>query len=203
MRIVEIAASIVTKRSCCPFILWLQIRRHIEPGSSQAALLADQLQSNPPLPQRKILQIVTIATMIAQLLSKMAEEEVDRRPLSCPAGPLSDRKLSAEKLPNTRPFSMGAMEEGGEEEMSDELLEEILIERAKDGDSLAKFQLGQFYFEREIFDKALIAFERIKSTDFQAKYQLGVMYYDGIGTKPNPVSIELLRNEGWRNIWSA
>ena len=60
----------------------------------------------------------------------------------------------------------------------------------------AKFQLGQFYFEREIFDKALIAFERIKSTDFQAKYQLGVMYYDGIGTKPNPVSIELLRNEG-------
>ena len=141
--------------------------------------------------------------MIAQLLSKMAEEEVDRRPLSCPAGPLSDRKLSAEKLPNTRPFSMGAMEEGGDEEMSDELLEEILIERAKDGDSLAKFQLGQFYFEREIFDKALIAFERIKSTDFQAKYQLGVMYYDGIGTKPNPVSIELLRNEGWRNIWSA
>ena len=158
--------------------------------------MADQLQSNPPLPQRKILQIVTIATMIAQLLSKMAEEEVDRRPLSCPAGPLSDRKLSAEKLPNTRSFSMGAMEEGGEEEMSDELLEEILIERAKDGDSLAKFQLGQFYFEREIFDKALIAFERIKSTDFQAKYQLGVMYYDGIGTKPNPVSIELLRNEG-------
>lgn len=158
--------------------------------------MADQLQSNPPLPQRKILQIVTIATMIAQLLSKMAEEEVDTRPLSCPAGPLSDRKLSAEKLPNTRPFSMGAMEEGGEEEMSDELLEEILIERAKDGDSLAKFQLGQFYFEREIFDKALIAFERIKSTDFQAKYQLGVMYYDGIGTKPNPVSIELLRNEG-------
>lgn len=130
-----------------------------------------------------------MATVIAQLTSNMADEEaLERRPFSCPVGPLSDRKLSAEKLPNTRPFSMGALQEGGEDEISDELLEEILIERAKSGDALAKFQLGQFYFERDIYDKALIAFERIKSTDFQAKYQLGVMYYDGIGTKPSPVS---------------
>lgn len=132
-----------------------------------------------------------MATLIAQLTSKMADEEeaLERRPFSCPVGPLSDRKLSAEKLPNTRPFSMGAVQEGEEEEISEELLEEILIERSKDGDCLAKFQLGQFYFEREVYDKALVAFERIKSTDFQAKYQLGVMYYDGIGTNANPVTL--------------
>ena len=47
--------------------------------------------------------------------------------------------------------------------------------------------MGQFYFEREVYGKALISFERIKDTDFQAKYQLGIMYYDGIGTKPDPV----------------
>ena len=84
---------------------------------------------------------------------------------------------------------MGAVEEDDEGEMSEELLEEILIKRASGGDNLAKFQLGQFYFEREIYDKALIAFERIKGKDFQAKYQLGVMYYDGIGTKSYPVSL--------------
>ena len=138
---------------------------------------------------KNILQIVTMATLIAQVMFKMAgEETLERRPFSCPVGPLTDRKLSAEKLPNTRPISMGAVQETEEDEMSKELLEEILIKRASSGDNLAKFQLGQFYFEREIYDKALIAFERIKSTDFQAKYQLGVMYYDGIGTKSNPVS---------------
>ena len=135
-----------------------------------------------------------MATLIAQLTSKMADEEaltseaLERRPFSCPVRPLSDRKLSAENLPNTRPFTMGATQEG-DEEVSEELLEGILIERSKGEDSLAKFQLGQFYFEREIYDKALIAFERIKSTDFQAKYQLGVMYYDGIGTDANPVTL--------------
>ena len=129
-------------------------------------------------------------TRTAQVMPKMAgEETLERRPFSCPVGPFTDRKLSAEKLPNIRPFSMGAAQETEEDEISDELLEEILVKRAGSGDNLAKFQLGQFYFEREIYDKALIAFERIKSTDFQAKYQLGVMYYDGIGTKSNPVSI--------------
>lgn len=81
---------------------------------------------------------------------------------------------------------MGEMQVADETEIADELLEEMLVKRASNGDSLAKFQLGQFYFEREIYDKALVAFERIKSADFQAKYQLGVMYYDGIGTKSNP-----------------
>ena len=136
------------------------------------------------------LPFVTMVTSIAQLQFKMADEEtLERRPFSCPVQPLTDRKLSAEKLPNLRPFSMGAVEEDDEGEMSEELLEEILIKRASGGDNLAKFQLGQFYFEREIYDKALIAFERIKGKDFQAKYQLGVMYYDGIGTKSYPVSL--------------
>lgn len=148
----------------------------------------------PPLLQlglhRVILLIVSMVTSIARPQFKMADEEtLERRPFSCPVQPLTNRKLSAEKLPNLRPFSMGAVEKADEDEMSEELLEEILIKRASGGDNLAKFQLGHFYFEREIYDKALIAYERIKGKDFQAKYQLGVMYYDGIGTKSYPVSL--------------
>ena len=115
------------------------------------------------------------------------EESLARRAFSCPVGPLSDRKLSAEKLPNSRSLSLSEEKEVEEDEIADDDLEEILISRVNTGDNLAKFQLGQFYFEREVYDKALISFERIKNTDFQAKYQLGIMYYDGIGTKPNPV----------------
>lgn len=117
----------------------------------------------------------------------MADEETNsRRAFSCPVGQITERKLSAEKLPNTRTFSVGEEEKIEEHEISDDFLEEMLIDRASGGDNLAKFQLGQFYFEREVYDKALIAFERIKNTDFQAKYQLGVMYYDGIGAKSDP-----------------
>lgn len=149
------------------------------------------------------LPFVTMVTSIAQLQFKMADEEtLERRPFSCPVQPLTDRKLSAEKLPNLRPFSMGAVEEDDEGEMSEELLEEILIKRASGGDNLAKFQLGQFYFEREIYDKALIAFERIKGKDFQAKYQLGVMYYDGIGTKSYPVSLCTSRKQDLSLLYS-
>ncbi|KAK2572536.1 LRP2-binding protein [Acropora cervicornis] len=114
------------------------------------------------------------------------EESLARRAFSCPVGPLSDRKLSAEKLPNSRSLSLGEEQEVEEDEIADDRLEEILISRVNTGDNLAKFQLGQFYFEREVYGKALISFERIKDTDFQAKYQLGIMYYDGIGTKPDP-----------------
>ena len=107
------------------------------------------------------------------------------RPVSCPM--TLDRKLSSDPLPGERKeiYSYNKNEE--EDEMTDEQLEQILIQRTENGERLAKFQLGQFYFEREIFDKALVAFERIKNTDPQAKYQLGVMYYDGLGTKPDPV----------------
>lgn len=161
-------------------------------------------QRQPGLPGKTlVLQFVTMVTSIAQLQFKMADEEtLERRPFSCPVQPLTDRKLSAEKLPNLRPFSMGGVEEDDEGEMSEELLEEILIKRASGGDNLAKFQLGQFYFEREIYDKALIAFERIKGKDFQAKYQLGVMYYDGIGTKSYPVSLCTSRKQDLSLLYS-
>ena len=117
----------------------------------------------------------------------MADELERERPLSCPVS-LSDRKLSAEKLPLSRETHEFGVQDGEEDGIPDDVLEDILTQRAKDGDNLAKFQLGQFYFERQIYDKALVAFERIKSSDVQAKYQLGVMYYDGLGTKANPVS---------------
>ena len=116
--------------------------------------------------------------------SNMADVE-GQRSASCPV-PL-DRKLSSDPLPNDDQESQHYIKNEESDGMTDEQLEQILIERAKDGDKLAKFQLGQFYFEREIFDKALVAFERIKNTDLQAKYQLGVMYYDGLGTKHDPV----------------
>ena len=136
----------------------------------------------------KISKLVTIVTVIALITSKMADDEIfDRRPYSCPIGPLHDRKLSSEKLPTTRPSSSNNVEGTSGDGISDEALEELLIERASAGDNLAKFQLGQFYFEREVYDKALVAFERIKNTDLQAKYQLGVMYYDGLGQNSNPV----------------
>lgn len=115
--------------------------------------------------------------------SKMSETE---RPVSAPVH--LDRKLSGDPLPRSRPESFTSEED---EQLSDQELEDLLLERIQKGDHLAKFQLGQFYFERKIYDKALVSFERIKSTDFQAKYQLGVMYYDGLGTKPDPVSDKL------------
>lgn len=112
--------------------------------------------------------------------NKMSDIE---RPVSAPVH--LERTLSGDPLPKSRQESFISEEE---EQLSDDELEEMLMERIQNGDVLAKFQLGQFYFERKIFDKAIVSFERIKSTDFQAKYQLGVMYYDGLGTKPDPVS---------------
>ncbi|KAK3726939.1 hypothetical protein QZH41_014796 [Actinostola sp. cb2023] len=115
------------------------------------------------------------------LSQNMADME---RPASGPASaPVHlERKLSSAPLPNSREgsFSSNEPDPGN---FSDNELEEMLIERVQKGDRLAKFQLGQFYFERKILDKAIVTFERIRSTDFQAKYQLGVMYYDGLGTK--------------------
>jgi predicted DNA binding CopG/RHH family protein len=108
------------------------------------------------------------------------------RPFSAPVH--LDRKLSSDPLPKSQESSLFSLNDPVQEELTDNELEELLTQRIKDGDRLAKFQLGQFYFERKIFDKAMVAFERIRSVDFQAKYQLGVMYYDGLGDKPNPVS---------------
>ena len=123
---------------------------------------------------------------LVTLSQNMADTE---RPASGPASaPVHlERKLSSAPLPNSREgsFSSNEPDPGN---FSDNELEEMLIERVQKGDRLAKFQLGQFYFERKILDKAIVTFERIRSTDFQAKYQLGVMYYDGLGTKADHVS---------------
>ncbi|XP_001634827.2 LRP2-binding protein [Nematostella vectensis] len=120
----------------------------------------------------------------------MADGEPSR-PFSAPV-PI-DRKLSGDPLPRSHDSFIIPQEDISQEALDNEL-EETLIKRAKDGDRLAKFQLGQFYFERGIFEKAIVAFERIKSTDFQAKYQLGVMYYDGLGTQAKPdKGVELLK----------
>lgn len=128
--------------------------------------------------------LVSMVTFDCSFEVNMADVE---RPISAPVQ--LDRKLSSEPLPKSQESSLYSLNDAEQEEINDDELEEILIQRTKDGnDKLAKFQLGQFYFERKIFDKAMVTFERIKSTDFQAKYQLGVMYYDGLAGKPNPVS---------------
>ncbi|CAK8698292.1 unnamed protein product [Clavelina lepadiformis] len=66
----------------------------------------------------------------------------------------------------------------------DQLFEKIeghLLEKIQAGDKTAPFLLGQFYYEEDLLEKAVVQFERIKDWDYQAAYQLGAMYYDGIG----------------------
>ncbi|XP_074131034.1 LRP2-binding protein isoform X1 [Sminthopsis crassicaudata] len=63
---------------------------------------------------------------------------------------------------------------------------QLLKERIKKGDPLARFLRGQLYFEEGWYEEALDQFEEIQENDHQAVYQLGVMYYDGLGTKANP-----------------
>lgn len=73
----------------------------------------------------------------------------------------------------------------GFEALSDEQLfekvENILLEKAKDGDKHAYFQVGLLYFEQGIYEKARLYFDRSKDFDFQSLYQLSVMLYDDIG----------------------
>ncbi|KAK3096051.1 hypothetical protein FSP39_022541 [Pinctada imbricata] len=69
-----------------------------------------------------------------------------------------------------------------EEELM-EKVEAILLERIKNGDKKAYFQLGLFYYEQNIYDKARIYFERAKDFDYQALYMLACMLYDGQGSK--------------------
>ncbi|XP_078004629.1 LRP2-binding protein isoform X1 [Phascolarctos cinereus] len=63
---------------------------------------------------------------------------------------------------------------------------QLLKERMRKGDPLARFLRGQLYFEEGWYEEALDQFEEIQENDHQAVYQLGVMYYDGLGTKANP-----------------
>lgn len=75
-----------------------------------------------------------------------------------------------------------------------EKVENILLEKIREGEKQAYFQLGLFYYEQDIMDKAIIYFERSKEFDFQSLYMLAVMLYDGIGCKPDSKrAIEYLR----------
>ncbi|OWF38358.1 LRP2-binding protein-like [Mizuhopecten yessoensis] len=66
-----------------------------------------------------------------------------------------------------------------------EKVENILLERIKNGDKRAYFQLGLFYYEQALQDKARIYFERAKDFDFQALFMLAVMLFDGVGGDTN------------------
>ena len=67
-----------------------------------------------------------------------------------------------------------------------------LQERIKSGDKDAKFELGQFHFDRRDFEEAKRLFEEIASENLQATYQLAVIYYDGLGVEANQVMMHFL-----------
>lgn len=73
-----------------------------------------------------------------------------------------------------------------EEELM-EKVENILLDKIKEGEKQAYFQLGLFYYEQGVMDKAIVYFERSKEFDFQSLYMLSVMLYDGIGCKSDTV----------------
>ena len=102
---------------------------------------------------------------------------------------LNSRKLRAEGLPKSSSSSIAS--EYGDQDgvLSDERLESLLLART---DHISRFQLGQFYFEREIYEKAFLEFNKLKERDVQALYQLGVMYYDGLGVPEDGVRVILL-----------
>ncbi|KAL4231349.1 LRP2 binding protein [Mactra antiquata] len=66
-----------------------------------------------------------------------------------------------------------------------EKVENILLQKIKEGEKQAYFQLGLFYYEQGVMEKAVVYFERSKDFDFQSLYMLGVMLYDGIGCRPD------------------
>lgn len=99
----------------------------------------------------------------------------------------NSRTLHTESLPDSVRSSFSSLQKDSDGTLGDERLEELLFQRITCGDNLAKFQLGQFYFEREMYEKAFTEFDKIKETDVQAKYQLGVMYYDGLGIAEDAV----------------
>ncbi|XP_077992345.1 LRP2-binding protein-like [Glandiceps talaboti] len=71
--------------------------------------------------------------------------------------------------------------QGYTKEEFNEKVELLLLEKIHGGDKQAIFQLGQFYFEQDEYEKAVKQLERISKEDYQAMYQLGVIYYDGLG----------------------
>ncbi|XP_036620664.1 LRP2-binding protein isoform X2 [Trichosurus vulpecula] len=110
-------------------------------------------------------------------------------------------KLISEKLPtrpqnttfpcaaNTQKFTQWKKDNKQDYHDHSKLVEkalQLLKERIRKGDPLARFLRGQLYFEEGWYEEALDQFEEIQESDHQAVYQLGVMYYDGLGTEANP-----------------
>ncbi|XP_022098362.1 LRP2-binding protein-like isoform X2 [Acanthaster planci] len=67
----------------------------------------------------------------------------------------------------------------------DDRVERLLLTQIKEGNTIALFQLGQFYFEQGAYEEAAVYFKRSvdQCKDYQAMFQLGIMYYDSLGVK--------------------
>ena len=118
-----------------------------------------------------------IAVVASASRFKLADSQLDNIDVE----KINTRTLHAESLRGSNRSSLSLVQDDDDEILTDERLEELLLQRIGSGDNLSKFQLGQFYFEREMYAKAFTEFLKIEETDIQAKYQLGVMYYDGLG----------------------
>lgn len=138
-------------------------------------------------PRRLGLSYVTMATTrfdksnMAAELSQM--DKIDFKAENNDSVQVNSRSLHKELLPESLHSSKSSLEGDNDGILSDDRLEELLLQRITrdDDDNASKFQLGQFYFEREMYEKAFKEFDKLKETNIQAKYQLGVMFYDGLG----------------------
>ena len=95
---------------------------------------------------------------------------------------------SVEKLQALQPKS-------GSEEAKPEFDESAwlqdVIEHSGRGDSSAQFSLGQYYFAKGDFERALEYYSLAADNgNAQAIYQLAVMNYDGTGIPPDPVRVK-------------
>ena len=67
---------------------------------------------------------------------------------------------------------------------------DYMTDRSERGDSQAHFSLGQYYYEKKEYTKALSYFNMADNKgNIQATYQLAVMYYDGLGVAENQVCV--------------
>ncbi|GFS10793.1 LRP2-binding protein-like [Elysia marginata] len=86
-------------------------------------------------------------------------------------------------------IAMEARETAGNETMTDaqvaERVETILLDKIKEGDKAAVFQLGLLYFHQDQFTKAINLFTRAKDYDYQSAFMYGIMKYDGLGAEVN------------------
>lgn len=85
--------------------------------------------------------------------------------------------------------SRSGLNEIGPEADESSWLQDV-IEHSGRGDPSAKFSLGQYYFTKGDFPRALEYYNSAAdSGSAQAIYQLAVMNYDGTGMPSNPVCI--------------